>query len=298
VSGGGGNDDGVELTDANLVALCPRLTVVSLNLPTDLKVQGWEEIGAGLARVERSLQWYVGDWWVWAQDRNIPPQVTHTIAGQLGFAPQTCMNYASVARAFQETSRRRELLSFGHHEAVVGLGKEKADEFLAWAEEPVADGLHPRRIRELRDKRDREIVRTPPRGFDPVPMMITLPPYRLGTNKLVDDLDEVERKLKESMAGLLGRPQHPKEGRPNELPSDARLVLDTSGAYGPVPDALKSRPSPNRNSTVWPSPAPRSWRSICHSCSDWPYLSGNVSKIWSADGDRTRRHRRLHHRLP
>jgi hypothetical protein len=140
-------------SEGQLAALCPQLTATSLNLPSDLKLPIWERLGEALARAERSLLWYVADWWAWTPKKGLPPEERHTIAGRLGFAVHTLDTYASVARVF-EPSRRLEILSFAHHQEVAGLSKEQADELLAWCLEPVAAGGKPRSTRELRAKRD------------------------------------------------------------------------------------------------------------------------------------------------
>jgi hypothetical protein len=52
---------------------------------------------------------------------------------------QTCMNTGSVCKAFS-TSRRREVLSFRHHEVVASLPPEQADALLDWCEAPLKNG--------------------------------------------------------------------------------------------------------------------------------------------------------------
>jgi hypothetical protein len=54
--------------------------------------------------------------------------------------PSTCQNYATVARAFAETSRRRDVLSFSHHQAVARLSPEDADKMLDWCVDGIAKG--------------------------------------------------------------------------------------------------------------------------------------------------------------
>ena len=122
-------------SEGQLAALCPQLTATSLNLPPDMRFPIWEQLGEALARAERSLLWYLADWWVWAREKRLPPEEIHTIAGRLGFAVHTLDTYASVARAF-ETSRRLEILSFTHHQEVAGLSKEQMTETIL-AYEPV-----------------------------------------------------------------------------------------------------------------------------------------------------------------
>jgi hypothetical protein len=60
------------------------------------------------------------------------------------------MNYRRVARAFKETSRRRELLSFRHHTEVAALKPEDADRLLDWYLEGVVERKRaPCNVREL-----------------------------------------------------------------------------------------------------------------------------------------------------
>jgi hypothetical protein len=74
---------------------------------------------------------------------------------------KTCANYGRVARAFRETSRRREVLSFAHHESVAALKPEDADRLLDWCLEGVAEGKRdPRRVWELRDRIVRDRIKT------------------------------------------------------------------------------------------------------------------------------------------
>ena len=78
----------------------------------------------------------------------------------------SCENDAVVARAFVG-SRRREALSFAHHEAVASLPPEEADRLLDWAEETIAEKGRPRPRQELRDRAGR--VRLDQWQYDPSP---------------------------------------------------------------------------------------------------------------------------------
>jgi hypothetical protein len=96
-----------------------------------------------------------------------------------------------VSRAFKETSRRREVLTFTHHELVAGLDPARADALLAWCEEPIAAGGKRRSTRELRTlllqlgekKVKLEITRAPPTVIDieDMPRPAYSPPARRET---------------------------------------------------------------------------------------------------------------------
>jgi len=106
---------------------------VRLALPADLDQARWCEIGTDLGRLERAVAWWVGDWWAFGEHRYGARRELTEQPGWQGPAYQTCANAAAVCRAF-EFSRRRETLSFSHHEAVAALAAAEQDRFLDEAE--------------------------------------------------------------------------------------------------------------------------------------------------------------------
>ncbi|MFO1353027.1 MAG: hypothetical protein U1F68_21065 [Gammaproteobacteria bacterium] len=63
-------------------------------------------------------------------------QIARELFEPSGFAFETCKNAGTVSRAFRETSRRRDLLSWTHHQYLTSLDSDTADELLDWCEEP------------------------------------------------------------------------------------------------------------------------------------------------------------------
>jgi hypothetical protein len=47
-----------------ILNLLPHAIPVSLNLPENFSFEEWREIGHKLGRAERTLQWWIADWWV------------------------------------------------------------------------------------------------------------------------------------------------------------------------------------------------------------------------------------------
>jgi hypothetical protein len=84
--------------------------------------------GAALGTVERAVGWWIGDWWAYGHRYDDRKAIVEA-PGWTGSSFQTCMNAASVCRAF-EPSRRREVLSFKHHAEVAALSPKEADEVL------------------------------------------------------------------------------------------------------------------------------------------------------------------------
>jgi hypothetical protein len=122
-----------------------ELTATSLGLPEHMPFDDWQQTGRTLARAAEGVMWWLGDWWRYGQhaygDRVRSFEVT-------GFAFGTCMNAGRVSGAF-ETSRRREVLMWGHHVEVASLEPAYADKLLDAAE---AEGwsVHARQLNASR----------------------------------------------------------------------------------------------------------------------------------------------------
>jgi hypothetical protein len=106
---------------------------VGLALPADLDRERWDAVGADLCRLDGTISWWVGDWWIFGEHRYGARREITEDPGWQGPAYQTCANSATVCRAF-EISRRREALSFSHHETVAALPTAEQDRLLDLAE--------------------------------------------------------------------------------------------------------------------------------------------------------------------
>ena len=120
---------------------------VRLALPADLDQARWREIGTDLGCLERAVAWWVGDWWAFGEHRYGARRELTEQPGWQGPAYQTCANAATVCRAF-EFSRRRETLSFSHHEVVAALTPVVQDRLLdeaerkGWSRRQLRDAIH------------------------------------------------------------------------------------------------------------------------------------------------------------
>jgi hypothetical protein len=135
-------------TAANeLILIEPDQPALALEIPADQSFDDWVLMGRKLCASSQVINWYIGDWWAAGQHK-YGARAKAAAEGIFGKEFQTLANIASVCRSF-ETSRRREVLSFGHHEAVAALPPEEADPILAKAEK---ENLS---VKELR----REVIR-------------------------------------------------------------------------------------------------------------------------------------------
>lgn len=107
-----------------------RITAKGLELTGDPNQNDWQELGKYLFFVEAAIQWLIGDWLVYGQD--VAWGDATLLAEQFERNPHTFHNYMSVCRTV-DISRRRDDLSFGHHEAVAKLSPDEQVQALAHA---------------------------------------------------------------------------------------------------------------------------------------------------------------------
>jgi N6-adenosine-specific RNA methylase IME4 len=105
-----------------------------LHLPDDLPYERWLQIVHALLSMEGGVQWWIADCWAFGEHK-YGERVK--AANDIGRSFQTCANYGSVGRRF-DFSRRRQNLSFAHHEAVAALPPDEQEQ---WLDEAEAHGL-------------------------------------------------------------------------------------------------------------------------------------------------------------
>lgn len=134
-----------------VLSLPGEITETGLTLPENLPYDEWREIGRQLQRAERSLMWWIGDWWAYGEHTYGSRKELVESEGLSGASYKTCKNAASICREF-ERSRRRDLLSFTHHAEVASLPPEQADQILDWCEETIPETGEARSTREARQR--------------------------------------------------------------------------------------------------------------------------------------------------
>lgn len=115
----------------------------------DLDVNEWARIGQRLGVMARCNQWWIGDWICYG-DAKYGEKYSRA-AKLTGYDVQTLTNYVYVATCFSDVGRRRETLSWSHHEAVAPLEPADQDNWLTlaaglkWAVKDLRDELRARR---------------------------------------------------------------------------------------------------------------------------------------------------------
>lgn len=115
----------------------------SLSLPEGLALSDWRTLGEQLGRAERSVMWWIGDWWAYGEHRYGERAAIVQAPDWTGPSYQTCRNAAAIAKRF-EVSRRRDSLAFTHHAEVAALPAEQAEALL---ERAASEGLSTRALR-------------------------------------------------------------------------------------------------------------------------------------------------------
>jgi DNA modification methylase len=125
--------------------LYPRTTatLTALELPADLTIEEWADIGRRLRSVVEGALWWLGDWWAYGS--HCYGERARIAAEGIGWSFQTCMQAGTVARAF-ETFRRLKVLSWSHHQVVASLNPADQDAMLELAER---EGLSQAKLRQV-----------------------------------------------------------------------------------------------------------------------------------------------------
>lgn len=114
-----------EMTTIEMTTLPPS-TSLSLSLPDATTFEEWQDIGRELAAREKVLNWWIGDWWAFGEHRyGERAKLAASELFPVSFG--TLANIGSVARAFPETSRQHEVLSFTHHQEIAPLARQAPD---------------------------------------------------------------------------------------------------------------------------------------------------------------------------
>jgi hypothetical protein len=93
----------------------------------ELEAQEWAAAGRRIGTIGRCIQWLLGDWIAYG---NLKFGERYARASQItGYDRQTLMNMVYVASRFG-ASRRREGLSWSHHETLAALEQAEQDQWL------------------------------------------------------------------------------------------------------------------------------------------------------------------------
>ena len=110
-----------EMVPANhsVVASVPgTISRTGLELPEDLPIEEWKEIGLTLCEVSQSVMWWIGDWIRYGEGAY--GEVYNQALEETGYEYKTLRNAVYVASRIK-LSYRKDNLSWSHHAAVAPL---------------------------------------------------------------------------------------------------------------------------------------------------------------------------------
>jgi hypothetical protein len=124
-----------------------------LVIAADMPYDAWLAIGTKLTEVTGATMWMLGDWLAYGQfnydashwGKRTPNELYARLATETGYAEGTLRNAKCVCQALP-LSRRRDKLTFGHAQEIVGRTSE--DQFDHWIERTVNEGLSQKGLRE------------------------------------------------------------------------------------------------------------------------------------------------------
>src|SRR4051812_34688284 len=118
--------------DSEAIGLPGTLTETSYTLPEGLNLGQWLAVGETLQRMERSVMWWLGDWWRYGErnyDQRVYQSIPDMVKRATGHAYQTVRDAGWVAGKF-DASLRRDDVSWQFHKATAVLPSEDAQHVL------------------------------------------------------------------------------------------------------------------------------------------------------------------------
>jgi hypothetical protein len=164
------------ITETSLALRLRRTPVGLAGLEdAELTMEEWAELGEQLARSEMAVAWWVGDWAFYGHWRY--GQQYDEIVRLTGLDEKTVRCYRVVAGSFS-LSRRRDNLSFQHHNAVASLTIPEQEHWLNLASEKQWS-MHTLRaeVRAERERRKHELpAPSPAPPSPPEPIEVEVEP--------------------------------------------------------------------------------------------------------------------------
>ncbi len=112
------------------LALPGEVTATSLTLPMNLSFEQWDAVGKQLARAERAVMWWMGDWWNYG-DRAYGELAAQAAGSEYEYETWRAASWVSSRI---ESVRRRTVLPWSLHREVAALPPDQQDELLTQAE--------------------------------------------------------------------------------------------------------------------------------------------------------------------
>lgn len=123
-----------------------EISRAGLVIPAETPIERWQEIGATLKDIDGAVQWWIGDWLNFGE-RGYGEMYSQALE-ETDYDEGTLRNAKWVSAQY-ELSRRRDNLSFGHHQTALGAPDPQAA--LQWCLDNPDERGRPASIKALRE---------------------------------------------------------------------------------------------------------------------------------------------------
>jgi hypothetical protein len=164
-----------------------KLTSTAIHLKAGLSFQKWTEVGVLLGRISASMQWWIAGWVCYGEDK-FGERFAQALEST-GRDPKSLLTWVRVHRSVAE-GRRREELTFSHHEAVSALDP---DDQAFWLQKAIdGDKLPNGEVEMWSSRRLRaELAKLGKPAEDPDPEIIVEDKAKVPLDYLVVDVKQV-----------------------------------------------------------------------------------------------------------
>ncbi|MGH6693145.1 MAG: hypothetical protein ACREF4_20960 [Gammaproteobacteria bacterium] len=134
--------------DSRLAILGRVSTEEALHLPAGISFVAWCGVGVELVRIEKGIQWWLGDWWNFGENKF--GEEAYQAIRETGYESETIRKFAYVADRVPEV-RRRLGVPWSYHDAVASLDADDQDEILDQVQAAAERG-EPMNVHHVRSK--------------------------------------------------------------------------------------------------------------------------------------------------
>ncbi|MDH5561342.1 MAG: hypothetical protein OEY59_10875 [Deltaproteobacteria bacterium] len=132
-----------ENTSIEIQSSAKYFTETGLHIPENTTDFQWQEIGKGLSKMDKAIQWAIGDWFLFGEKKF--GEIFELAEDITGYKKGTLINFKAIASKFSP-SRRRDELSWNHFQAIQALPEKKQDQII---EAAIKENLSVAKLRNM-----------------------------------------------------------------------------------------------------------------------------------------------------
>lgn len=176
--------------DGEMAFLGVRMTRTGIQFSDDVNEDDYREIGRFLLQIGSSIQWLIGDWLAFGEERQWG-ETYRNVADEFGYEIATLWDYASVSRQVKPSVRTEEL-SHAHHRLLRSMNEDSQSE---WLKQAVEKNWTVSELREAikQSRRSTEEKERKQRATDLVAKIKHIGKYIAKSDNVIQKLDQETR---------------------------------------------------------------------------------------------------------